>query len=205
VWYASSRSGGGHRPRRRTPRPAAALTPGPVPRGQNLSGHDWPAGTRTHAYSYSYSFAHAKAVFTLTPCVDIAEPAGRPGTPFLFFSPLRRTRLQRRSSSLRLATRVAAWGVGELFSFRVAAGRARACQRHARTGRRAGGRSVRASARGFPNHPLFPLSSRHLRATAGRPAGAVGRGDNYVQFGALLRTYTTSGIGEDIDWIAFWL
>jgi len=168
--YAEAGSGVGDRPR---PTGAALVRP-------RLAGRD-DADACIFIDPLDHAEAHSKAVFTLRGYRSLAEPAC-PGTFSSFFAPLRRTRLQRRSSSLRLATRVAAWGVGEFFSFRAAAaGRARACQRHARTGRRAGG--IVGSARQRVAFQTVPYSRCLRGACAPPPAGrpvAVGRGDNHV-------------------------
>jgi len=167
--------------RRRTPRPtggpapaistpaAAAPTTTRVPgrtSRHHLSGHDWPG--RIFRVD---SFMHAKGIL-LRQRAWISQSRVRllfpPRSPLSGEQGCSGPAEDGRSSSLRLATRESCVGL-LWFSLRAAG-----AGRQPRTGKRA--RSVLASARGFPNHPLFPLSSRHLRTAAGPLGRWPGRG-----------------------------
>ena len=146
----------------------------------HLYGHDWPG--RIFRVD---SFMHAKGIL-LRQRAWISQSRVRllfpPRSPLSGEQGCSGPAEDGRSSSLRLATRESCVGLVR-FSLRAAgAGRQARARMHVND-MHARGRGLVRSSRGFPNHPLFPLSSRHLRTAAGRG----GRGEGGGHSGAPLR------------------
>jgi hypothetical protein len=166
-------------PRRLTPRPSGCTFDASTLLDQQSAL--CPATIGRHEYSRLVrSFMHAKGGF-YTDNVGVGIAMAKPGTRTAP-APANKAR----SSSLRLATRDSV--CGGLVGFHASSSRSRSRSSTTCThGEEPSSRSVFASARGFPNQSLFPLSSRHLRTAAGRrPA----RGRETFWSTAATMTYT---------------